>query len=79
MNDAENFKDWDDRLKRLTEREREVLQKVVLGMTTSHIAEELGLSPRTVEIHRQRVRGKLEAPRLYDLIRMFGHRWRGEN
>lgn len=58
------------RLSRLTGRERQVLDHLVLGQTNKTIAEELGISQRTVEIHRARVREKLEAKGLADLIRM---------
>ena len=60
-----------ERLARLTGREREVLEYLVLGMTNKHIADELGISQRTVEIHRSRIREKMEAPGLSDLIRMM--------
>jgi FixJ family two-component response regulator len=58
------------RLARLTTREREVLDHLVLGQTNKTIADELGISQRTVEIHRARIREKLEARGLADLIRM---------
>lgn len=60
-----------DRLARLTPREREVLDHLILGMTNKHIADELGISQRTVEIHRARIREKMEARGLSDLIRMM--------
>ena len=60
-----------ERLARLTGREREVLNHLVLGMTNKHIAETLGISQRTIEIHRARIREKMEARGLADLIRMM--------
>lgn len=60
-----------ERLARLTGREREVLNHLILGMTNKHIADELGISQRTIEIHRARIREKMEARGLADLIRMM--------
>ncbi len=60
-----------ERLVRLTGREKEVLDHLVLGMTNKHIAEQLGISQRTIEIHRARIREKLEARSLADLIKMM--------
>ena len=60
-----------ERLARLTSREKEVLDHVVLGMTNKHIADQLHISQRTVEIHRARIREKMEARGLADLIRMM--------
>ncbi|MCG6113938.1 MAG: response regulator [Mesorhizobium sp.] len=59
------------RLARLTSREREVLDHLVQGQTNKFIADQLGISQRTVEIHRARIREKLEAKGLADLIRMM--------
>jgi FixJ family two-component response regulator len=60
-----------ERLARLTGREKEVLDHLVLGMTSKHIADRLGISRRTVEIHRARIREKMEARGLADLIKMM--------
>jgi two-component system response regulator FixJ len=60
-----------ERLGRLTGRERHVLNHLVLGKTNKQIAEEFGISQRTVEIHRARIREKMEARGLADLIRMM--------
>jgi two-component system response regulator NreC len=43
----------------LTEREREVLTRTVAGYTATEIAQELFLSPKTVEVHRQHIMQKL--------------------
>lgn len=57
------------RYEQLSEREREVLGWVVDGLTNKQIAEQLGLSPRTVEIHRANMMIKMEADTLAGLIR----------
>ena len=54
----------------LTQREREVYDRIVRGMHNREIASELGISPRTVEVHRARVMAKLKARRLADLLRL---------
>lgn len=50
----------DARFRRLSRREREVGALVVLGMTRTEIAEELRISPRTVDTHKGHVLVKME-------------------
>ena len=57
------------RLEQLTGREREVLVRVANGRTNRQIAEEFGISPRTVETHRERVMAKLRMKTVADLTR----------
>jgi FixJ family two-component response regulator len=54
----------------LTPREREVFELVVAGEPNKVIARHLGISSRTVELHRARIVEKLQARSLSDLIRM---------
>jgi two-component system response regulator FixJ len=54
----------------LTPRERGVLDKLVMGRSNKVVAYELGISPRTVEIHRARIMDKMNASSLSDLVRV---------
>lgn len=58
------------RLALLSERERQVLSGVVAGQPNKAIAFELGISPRTVEVYRAGLMGKMQARSLPDLVRM---------
>jgi FixJ family two-component response regulator len=58
------------RVELLTEREREVLDLVAAGEPNKIIARHLGISFRTVELHRAHISEKLQARSLSDLIRM---------
>ena len=60
------------RLADLSAREREVMQLMIRGLNHREIGTELGISPRTVEVHKARVMAKLEAANLAELIRIGG-------
>ena len=58
------------RLQALTPREREVLDGLARGMPNKTIAYDLGISPRTVEIHRANVMSKLGVRSLSEALRL---------
>ncbi len=58
------------RLALLTEREREVMELVAAGLLNKVVGARLGISERTVEIHKAKVMLKMQARTLSDLIRM---------
>lgn len=58
------------RISLLTPRERDVLEQLVIGRPNKLIGHELGISPRTVEIHRARVMQKMNAKSLSHLVRI---------
>ena len=60
----------DARFERLTEREREILALIAAGHQNREVAAQLGISPRTVEVHKARIMEKLECRSLAELIRM---------
>ena len=59
-----------DLLRTLTPREREVMQLVVTGRHNRDIAPVLGISVRTVEVHKARVMDKLGVDNVADLVRI---------
>ncbi|MBT8472285.1 MAG: response regulator transcription factor [Marinicaulis sp.] len=54
----------------LTPRENDVFREIVGGNTNKEIARILAISPRTVEVHRQKIMSKMEAENLAELVRM---------
>jgi FixJ family two-component response regulator len=58
------------RIARLSAREREVLEWVAEGCSNKEIARRLDISPRTVEIHRMKMMGKLGIRRSSEAVRL---------
>ena len=54
----------------LTLREREVLGRVIAGASNKEAGRTLGISPRTVEVHRAHIMDKLGAKNAADLVRI---------
>lgn len=54
----------------LTRREQEICAQVVSGKSSEQIAQALGLSPRTVEVHRRHMMAKVGARNPADLVRL---------
>ena len=55
---------------RLTPRERDVLAQIANGFSNKEAGRQLGISPRTVEVHRARIMEKLGAKNTADLVRI---------
>jgi FixJ family two-component response regulator len=58
-----------EKLGRLTSREREVLDQAARGLHAKEIAVALGISPRTVEVHKTRIMEKLGVRNVAELVR----------
>lgn len=54
----------------LTARERDVLSRIASGSSNKQAGRELGISPRTIEVHRARIMEKLGAKNAADLVRI---------
>ena len=61
----------DEKIALLTARERDVLEHLVLGQSNKLVAHELGISPRTVEVHRARIQSKMNVGCLSELVRIM--------
>ncbi|MCC6210773.1 MAG: response regulator transcription factor [Burkholderiales bacterium] len=78
MRHDQNRRSDADKLGRLTAREREVLDKAAQGLHAKEIAAALGISPRTVEVHKNRIMEKLGVRNVAELVRfaMSAHKAR---
>jgi len=70
MTELANGEDAKSKLADLTEREREVMALAVAGSPNKEIARRLGISHRTVEIHKSKIMHKTGATNLLDLARI---------
>lgn len=66
----DRMRDAEVRLQALTPRERDVLNGLAQGLPNKTIAYDLGISPRTVEIHRANLMTKLEVRSLSEALRI---------
>ena len=67
--DSEAERQAQGRLERLTQRERQVLVLIVAGRLNKQIADDLGISIKTVEAHRANIMDKLAARTMADLMK----------
>jgi RNA polymerase sigma factor (sigma-70 family) len=57
-------------IQRLSPREREVMQMMVAGTSTKEIAYDLGISDKTVEVHRSHIMKKMHVSSVVELVRI---------
>ena len=67
--DQLQLSDLRDRIGSLTERQSDTMKLLVRGLANKEIGQRLGISPRTVEIHRTWVMNKMGAKSLAELVR----------
>ena len=70
MKQKKRMKILTDRLHKLTPREHEVFKLVVSGMLNKQVAWDLGISEKTVKVHRAQVMQKMKAESFADLVRI---------
>lgn len=68
---ASHLAEIQNRVDRLTEREKEVMELIVTGMLNKNIAAKLEITQSTVEAHRSKVMEKMDSRTLSDLMRMI--------
>jgi FixJ family two-component response regulator len=70
LDDQQHLADVRDRYQALSPREREVFAAVTSGLLNKQVGAELGVTEKTVKVHRGRVMEKMKAEGLTDLVRM---------
>jgi two-component system response regulator TtrR len=68
--EAANRRDREAMLARLTSREQQVLERIVAGRLNKQIADDLGISIKTVEAHRANIMEKLQVATVADLMKV---------
>lgn len=66
-----------ERFARLTQREEQILDQVLLGLSHREIGDHLAISPRTVEVFRSRIMAKTECHTVQELVRVAIEAGRG--
>jgi FixJ family two-component response regulator len=69
--ERETYNNVDEKLRKLTPREREVLTHVVAGRLNKQIAADLGTVEKTIKVHRSRMMQKMGVRTVADLVRMI--------
>ncbi|SDV49742.1 oxygen response regulator transcription factor FixJ [Chitinasiproducens palmae] len=67
---VEQQREAQERLAKLTAREKQVLERIIAGRLNKQIADDLGISIKTVEAHRANIMEKLEVNTVADLLRL---------
>jgi len=67
--ERQEVEDVDQRYASLTPREQEVFALIVVGLLNKEVGEQMGISEKTVKVHRARVMEKMEADSLAELVR----------
>lgn len=70
IDESDTLKILKDRYQELSPREGQVMIAMVRGATSKSMARQLGISPRTIEVHRSNVLHKMEAASVVELVHM---------